>query len=378
MIYIGISIAIIALSWIEYTFKMSRRWQRLMVLIFTALFLVLSTIRKNAAFDYYTYKRFFEAVTAIRPGLFVVVGSDSFEFLYALLNFTVRKFTDRFEVFCFVQYVILGILQYLVLTYWADRIQEESDDKRSYLVTGYLVLWLVGIGNVFPVRQNIAVWVCMYSLRFIERKKPIRFLICIIIAALIHVTSIVFIFAYILYHTKKGFTLRVLKALFIATISIMLLPLLIRAMVPYIPGTIGVKLLINLTRDTGTDNGGNAVAIILKALANIGFILILCVLINKADNRNRFVKGTLNIYLAGSCMYAATIFMNQTVSRVATYYCQIQYAVILLFITYVADRQKNYVNRQLLYCLLLAYMLFRFIVNVFGGSGLVPFTTTPL
>ena len=64
-------------------------------------------------------------------------------------------------------------------------------------------------------RQSFAISLCLYSLRFAEARKPIRFLLFVILATTMHKTAIVFVFAYFLLGLKPSKATAVLDAILI-------------------------------------------------------------------------------------------------------------------------------------------------------------------
>ena len=61
------------------------------------------------------------------------------------------------------------------------------------------------------LRQGIAIAICFFSIRFIDKKKVIKFIICIILATLFHYSAIVFIIAYPVYWLSIGKKFRILS-----------------------------------------------------------------------------------------------------------------------------------------------------------------------
>lgn len=115
--------------------------------------------------------------------------SLNFEFMYKLLNVSVGIFSKKHYLFLVVVSIIslIGIML---------SIKRYSKDPLI------VILLYVTIGtyymNFLILRQAIALSILIYSIKYIEEKKLIKFIIAIILAASFHKTSFVFLPIYFL------------------------------------------------------------------------------------------------------------------------------------------------------------------------------------
>lgn len=111
--------------------------------------------------------------------------------LYTLLTYFIVKITGSIHWILFVIQLIMTTLVYMAIY----RQREKIPMWISMLV--YMVFIYTRFLNL--IRQGIAVCIIIFSFGYVQNRKPIKFLIAIIIASLFHRTAILAIPIYILY-----------------------------------------------------------------------------------------------------------------------------------------------------------------------------------
>lgn len=147
------------------------------------VFICLTGFRYGVGQDYfYTYVPYFESVKA------GILLPDSEIGFYAL-NWVVSRFTDNpTPVFLVCSIVFFGC------TYAAIMRLSSHPVMSVFLIFGMSYLFIF----MNAMRQMMAVSVLLYSMQFIEDRRPALFTACVILAASIHISSLIFIVAYIL------------------------------------------------------------------------------------------------------------------------------------------------------------------------------------
>lgn len=136
--------------------------------------------------------------TAAYKSFFTHMGSgyysfDSrFEIVFRYLTIGISKLTNDYTVFL----VITSVLCFLPLARFIKRYVSST----KIFVT---IFWLFAFTTfVSPLRQSIGLVFIFISIDFIEKKKPLFFAICILLAMLCHASAIVAIVLYPLYYIK--------------------------------------------------------------------------------------------------------------------------------------------------------------------------------
>ena len=141
-------------------------------------------------------------------------GYSTLDVGYKLLMYLTSRITDNYNTFCLIT-TFLTVVP-MALSLWKLR------DKLSYSL-GYLMFLLVFYCSMFNlVRQGVSLSLCTLAMVFLfEKKYPVYFAL-VIIASLIHSTSIVFIIVFILERILKDgkkFYFKVFIVSLIAVIS---------------------------------------------------------------------------------------------------------------------------------------------------------------
>lgn len=146
------------------------------------VFILLTGFRYGIGQDFfYTYVPYFARV-------YYGYGPQDMELGFYLLNAVVAWFTDDPTPVFLICSVIFFSFTY------ASILRESSNPIFSvFLLFGMSFLFIF----MNAMRQMTAVSILLFSLRFIESKRPISFLLCVIVASLFHSSSVLFAIAYV-------------------------------------------------------------------------------------------------------------------------------------------------------------------------------------
>lgn len=167
-----------------------RRLPRGVLILFSALpMIVVAAIRYDVGEDYlFTYLAYYEKLANNQ-----IDAASQLEILYHLLNvWVIRTGGDFVRVFSACA----------VLFYYFVFSQIYHDSPYPLLS----IFLLTGMGYVFiffnAMRQMVGCAILLFSVRYVEQKKLIPFMICVVIAAGFHITCLIFAVIYVLYYVR--------------------------------------------------------------------------------------------------------------------------------------------------------------------------------
>lgn len=149
---------------------------------FIALFIIL--IIRQPISDMKNYFNYFSYLKNASIEQFL---NFKLELMYKVLNIVIANiwFNERFFMFVIDVITTLGVYIFI------------KKYSKNYLIT---LLLFITIGTYymqfFILRQAIAIGILLYSIKYIEKKKLFKFVLCVLLATLFHRSSIIFILAY--------------------------------------------------------------------------------------------------------------------------------------------------------------------------------------
>lgn len=323
---------------VRATLDKAKRDRFLCILFFAGVFLLLSLRHPSMGVDlgynrWYGYLVSFEKLSVMSwKEIFSLTEWQNYERGYILFNRLVGVLSKNSQVFLSV---CAGISLFPV----GFLIYRRSKDPflSCFIYLGLPVFTLLYSG----LRQDIAIGLVMGALYATFKKKPIPFLILVLLAATIHKSAFIFLIAYPLYH------LRVNRAVRVATLA--LLPICYVLRMP------AMELFIALLGrgEAPTDTG---------ALFLFLFFVALYVLLFLLSDESKEENGLLNLFFV-ACLIQAFAGVYSTAMRLGYYFT----FPLLLLIPSVLSREKSDTARRLLRLGAIA---------VFGAIGLYFIATT--
>ena len=166
--------------------KRTKSYDFINALIVSLPLIFIASIRYNVGMDYPAYRSLY---IQIANGITV----EQFEYLYHLLNQIIAYFGGEYPW-------IFSITAIIFMTIVTMQVFKDSPYPALsvflLLSTTYYFCFLNGI------RSMLAYAICLYSIRYIENRQFIKFLITILIAGGFHTTGYIFIAVYFLYNMK--------------------------------------------------------------------------------------------------------------------------------------------------------------------------------
>lgn len=365
-IYVIIFCMLACLSFVELFCCYPEKYKDLTVKIFSILYIILTTVYAGPIGDYNTYNKYFKNTSISHM---YNISLNKFEYLYEVLGVVIRLFTENYVLFRLVLGIIVMILWYNIYEYW------ENAMFRRYTITILFITWALHFGNIFIIRSTVAVAICIYSIRYIERKDLKKFLILTIVAMGFHMMSIAWIPAYWIYSKVKW-----KKYYYIVfSISIIIsskLPQIVLKIVSYLGASIYGRVYSYFLQGTKQTYGliytNNFT--MFKALANIVFLLIVFEYVIYRKKKLRILKDEehyFNLYLIGIIAYTISFYVSIAIGRAALLYTSVQY-FILPQIFDLPEFKKNLFVRYVAYMVMVFYLYLRMYMTI-KGSSYVPF-----
>ena len=266
-----------------FTYLYNRDQSELIRNILTFIIILVAILRYEVGYDYITYKELIQSE-----------DNDMVNYLFSPLSALFAHIAIYYHSPQLL-FILFGIPTY-ILTFSTFK-RYSADYALSIMVFMAFFFYT----SLSTIRQILAVAICLYGFRYITERKKIKYLICTILATLVHPSAIIAIFIYYIYHMR----LAVLLGCF--TIALILKPIAFHLMETYGFYT----SYIDNSKDGIT--GGSLVRVIQLSL------FLFCMLIwlrSKTDDS--LSKGIINIILSG--FLVNFMFTAHIGSRIALYF----------------------------------------------------------
>lgn len=370
-LYIILLLISIAVSMLDFT-NVDKRYKYLALLLFGALCAFLSGIRWETGTDWALYYDFYHANYTLSDFLGNSKSLDDLERGYGLLNYIHVHLINDYNLFLLlIATIIISIKMRWIIKY------------TKYPLVASMVYFTTYAGDIFFIRQYLAVAIVLLSFDFIIRKKPLHFFVMVVIASSIHTSAIVFSFAYLLYHKCKWLTVNKLAFLLGICVILDLTQLntsaleVILDMFPADIGAVAQKIHAYYMLQQEGENFGanidNAVRLGSAYARRLLFIPIYVYVYRYLKYVSPQYEGTLKLVLFGYAVF----FLCATVSydfagRLSLYYTFFE----ILLIAALFEMRMNKVTKGIAYMFLVIYCVAKYAFLIYNLLPYyVPFTT---
>ena len=370
-LYIILLLISISVSMLDFT-NVDKRYKYLALLLFGALCAVLSGIRWETGTDWALYYDFYHDNYTLSDFLDNSKSLDNLERGYGFLNYIHVHLVNDYNLFLlFIASVIICIKMRWILKY------------AKYPLVASMVYFTTYTGDIFFIRQYLAIAIALLSFDFIICRKPLHFFVMVAIAASIHTSALVFSFAYVLYHKCKWLTVNRLACLLGVCVVLDVSQLnasaleVILDMFPADIGAIAQKIHIYyILQQEGENFGANIDNVVRLSSAyarRLIFIPIYVYAYRYLKCVSPQYEGTLKLVLFGYALF----FLCASVSydfagRLSLYYTFFE----ILLIATLFEIQMNKVTRGIVYTFLLLYCVAKYVFLIYNFAPYyVPFTT---
>lgn len=177
------------------------------IIIIIALFTILSGLRYDVGVDYLAYLDSYLGIPNENGYL------SEYEFLFQQLV-NVCRFLGLTPVFFF------GICATIQISFFLSAFKNER-----YLLP-YLVLFVFLAGEYTSwmniIRQSIAMCITLYSLKYIDEGKPLKYLTFVAVAVLFHYSSVLYVLFYPLFKCKRDYFNKISNQIILYLVAIVL------------------------------------------------------------------------------------------------------------------------------------------------------------
>ncbi|MBS6468258.1 MAG: EpsG family protein [Bacteroides sp.] len=354
ILYAFITLLLLLGSFWEVCGGMSKNKNLYYFLICSFIFWCISFLRWSVGTDWDSYYSIFENCN----------DDSHYEWGFITLNRIVKNTVNNYSC-------LLALLGSILFYYQTKTIKE-----LSFLpITTLFILWGTNLGNIFFVRQSIAVTLLLYSIVQIEKRNVKGFLLIVFGATLIHASSISFLPAYWIYHHR--FTL-------IQVVLAFSLSMVLGSVGgTYLWGNLG-KLLGGIYAakiegymasgaDAAYNEGMSAADLYIRSIGGkLVLIFMFSLLIAKEFEEE--ARGLINLFLFASIMLPITFSVSPTLNRMWTPYFQIQ----IYLMTFVLASMKRIPYKLIAFSILIVMTLVRLYLKLFidyDGEAFLPFQT---
>jgi hypothetical protein len=309
-------------------------------------FVLIGSLRWNTGNDWMPYYNFFTSFTTDNPYFLLAMEPGFAQFVKFL-----RVFSNNFTFY-------LTVLSILTIGIKAAFFYEYS----GAIFLAAILYWGTNLSDVIAVRQSMAISLCLLSTHFIIIKKPWYFVVFVYIAAQIHITSYIFLFAYFVYHVNwsvRAKYLILIMSVFVGALSIS--QNLLQIVIDFTPSGVGLDRINEKAQsylESGNEeNYGNTLSKTQRLIAAITKRSILLPIFFYFQERltifqDRY-KGFLNLYTFGNVIFFLVVDFL-TLQRLASYFYIFE--ILLFTIIFVNVRSKS-----VWLIIIIAYSLFKLI-----------------
>ncbi len=371
-IYYIIFWSLVFFSFLEQFTNIRRGFKKYIVFLYSCLFVLMSTVYIGMLGDYHEYENFFYYVS-LKDLRYVFNGW--FEFLYTLVNLIVKIYVNNYVVLRFV-------LAVFVMSVWFEiYVSGMSSIIQNNSVFIMLIVWTLNFGNVFIARSTISIALCLYSMRYVEKKEFRNYFLCTAAAFGFHTMSICWIIVYPLFHKIKHQVIYLFSLLSMVFVMLFYdkIPGMLAIVARYSPPRIQRSLYVYI--NSGIENMfGMQYSMrftILKGMANIFLMIALFRYLNFRYKKRADIEGVcfekyFNVYLAGTAIYAVSMSVSIGLSRAAIPFT-LTSAFLIPHIFNLPEMRRKIAFRFVVFVFLIMYLYLRFYLNI--GNGTDDFNT---
>ncbi|WP_294184183.1 EpsG family protein [uncultured Clostridium sp.] len=312
------------------------------VISFLPLFLV-SAFRYYVGTDY--FPRYVLGLLEVKSG-----NKNVYEIGFRMFNKLILMFTDDYA-WLFI------ITSFIFCAFIYKTIYEQSVD------VCFSILLLLITNSYFismnAVRQSICIAIFMYSIKYIKQGNLLKYMICICIAATIHISSLIYIPVYFISKIKINVKIHMCILALIVVFS----PLISKIFI-YIVLRTKYAFYFSTSFNTGNIS-------FWKLLINIS-VLLLCYIMNSKIREDKYCTILINLQFIAVILL---MFSNHIplMDRVVMYFTFLQILLLPRIISYI---RLNWVRFNVKACIISFYTIYMInTIIVRGYEGVLPYQT---
>ena len=196
------------------------------------------------------------------------------------------------------------------------------------------------------VRQCLAMSICLFSFRFVKRRKPILFALLLLLAFQFHKSAVLFAMAYLIYPRKLS-VLNVLLYFGVASFAVVYLE------------ELQAFLNDQLDYDYGIEGqtGGIIFAVVMMVITV--FTMVMTV---SSKSLNRSSRGLINVGLVAMICWVLRIF-TRIAERPSFYFLPFSFAALAYAVSTMKDKKEKKFTKTVIVVFALALYIYKFMTN---------------
>lgn len=360
ILYLGVFAASTYGSWIysKRDAEDMRWYQKLFYFMMIALPVILMQgLRFGVGTDYWHYvNRSYGAGNGVEYYVDAYWKREPLFFLFTAISYTISGGNQYF--YFMADAIVMNTLVFLTFDYFR---QYEENMSMPVLYFMYYFLCFPYFLNI--ERQGMACVIAWFSMRYVFQRKPLRFVLCILCAFLVHNTAIICLLlypAYLIFTNENWIGFR-----YLITATSLVIPILLN-----IEASFASEL--NLLKYTGYVNHPTGLQININWVYATFLVIVLCLFLRILREARANYWYILFLVILMLSMYWLIIFDN-VVERMALYF---EIALIYGY-AYVQGNLQTKRNKEFMNLFLICLMLFHFTVKFYivGKADLFPYQT---
>lgn len=352
-----------AFSFLDIT-NIKKRKKESLALLLGGIIILLSALRWETGTDWDSYYYYFLYNNTFNDFL-----SGGFEPGFSLINYLVKNIFNDYTFLLFFTIFPIVILKYeCMLRYSLFPFMSICLNASNYL------------GDLFPVRQYLALAIVFYSVKYIIEKRRPNFIFAVLLAASIHFTAIIFLPAYYVFYlniSKKNLLLLSVFSLFVGLSGVLEKLILDLIGLVWSNNIVIVKVKEYLDAKYMGNEFGYAISsfagIFFGILRRSVFLPFIIYFKGKIEKYDVNYRGFLNLTITGFCIYfLLSQFGLSVAGRMSLYYTAFEVFVIpCLFFVFLKKQ-----HRIILFALFFLFCFMKFYFGLYGFYDLfVPYKT---
>lgn len=188
ILYLLLLVLSIAISLFDFT-NINKVYKRVMLILFFGICIILSGIRWNLGTDWVLYHDFYVNNSTLSDFFGDIEDPGRLEPGYGLLNYIHMNIFNDYNMFM----LLMALFTISIKVRWIIK-------YTKYPLIAGMAYFTTYIGDIFYIRQYIAIAITVFSFDYIVKRESLKFVCTVILASTIHTSAIVFLLAYPLYN----------------------------------------------------------------------------------------------------------------------------------------------------------------------------------
>jgi hypothetical protein len=336
VIYYFLFIFFIIAGFTDLVYKNNKRLQFYFFIFFGFITILLASIRWKTGTDWDSYVRIYSA-----NNTFSGYMDAYYEKGFLFINYLSKLIYDNYS------FQLMFVVLFVVL------FKYKAIYKLSPLpLISLLASFSFYAGDLFTVRQGIAIAITLYSTIYIYSYNKITFFLLVALASSFHITALFFLPAYYLYHLNIS-NKQLIYLVFISFLFSILIDFkeVLLSITQYLFPFIGnkIEIYLRMTEYSNLGDISTETRSIIGSIKRIFFFLIYIIIIKKSVQSDKF-RGFLNLFVISILIFIILNPIHPTFNRLSMYYSIYE----ILLIPYILLSFKKY-SKLVIYTIVILY-----------------------